>query len=381
VRVFKSSLLYGDYLEAFYSRRPALSTQPFSTQMTTLLSDGFSFGDAWTHYLQSTGRYEVMETVVNAEPAQKMWAQEHMCRHSAEQWTMEILQAQLAAFKPDVWFCHSWIAPEARIRLRASCPSIRFVVGYDGALKHSPEGLAGCDAVLTCVRETAAFYTRSGLKGYWLPWGFDCRIRERIRPPAEQHGAVFSGSLGLLEKQHFGRVKLLGRLRTEPGFSLHIRGLSGLLLERQILSSIKHRQWSTTWQMLQHYQSLTQLRSVNLGSRFGLEMFTTFAGARIVLNLHGDAVTTAANMRLFEATGVGSCLLTDWKDDLKDSFDPDTEIVTFRSYEECAEKLRYLLDHEFERQAIAAAGQRRCLRDHRLGDRIVAFAERAFTEL
>ena len=65
-----------------------------AAQMTSLLSDGFSFGDSWTHYLQATGRYEVMETVVNAEPAQRMWARERSVTHSNERWTIEILQAQ-----------------------------------------------------------------------------------------------------------------------------------------------------------------------------------------------------------------------------------------------------------------------------------------------
>ena len=45
-------------------------------------------------------------------------------------------------------------------------------------------------------------------------------------------------------------------------------------------------------------------------------------------------------------------------------FEPDTEVVTYRDAEECAEKARYLLEHEAERRAIAQAGQRRTLRDH-----------------
>ncbi len=69
-------------------------------------------------------------------------------------------------------------------------------------------------------------------------------------------------------------------------------------------------------------------------------------------------------MRLFEATGVGSCLLTDWKNNLSDLFEPDAEVVAYRNAEECIEKAEYLLRHEGERQKIAAAGQCRTLRDH-----------------
>ncbi|HYG80937.1 MAG TPA: glycosyltransferase, partial [Pyrinomonadaceae bacterium] len=92
--------------------------------------------------------------------------------------------------------------------------------------------------------------------------------------------------------------------------------------------------------------------------------------SRVVLNTHIDISTTSAsNMRLFEVTGVGSCLLTDWKPNIGDLFEPDSEVITYRGAEECIEKVDYLLSHESERRAIAAAGQRRTLRDHTLARR------------
>ena len=69
-------------------------------------------------------------------------------------------------------------------------------------------------------------------------------------------------------------------------------------------------------------------------------------------------------MRLFEVTGAESLLLTDWYENLPDLFQPDTEVVCYKSVEECLEKVNWLLDHEKERAGIAAAGHARCLRDH-----------------
>jgi glycosyltransferase involved in cell wall biosynthesis len=96
---------------------------------------------------------------------------------------------------------------------------------------------------------------------------------------------------------------------------------------------------------------------------FGLEMYQVLSRLKIGLNAHGPS-TYASNMRLFETTGVGTCLLTDWKPNLPDLFEPDSEVVDYRSPEEAVEKARYLLDHPAEREAIATAGQRRTLRDH-----------------
>ena len=74
-------------------------------------------------------------------------------------------------------------------------------------------------------------------------------------------------------------------------------------------------------------------------------------------------------MRLFETTGVGACLITDWKENLADLFEPDAEVLTYRTAAECAEKVKYILEHENERRSIAEAGQVRTLREHTFENR------------
>jgi len=101
---------------------------------------------------------------------------------------------------------------------------------------------------------------------------------------------------------------------------------------------------------------------------FGLEMFGLLAQLKVSLNAHGPS-PFASNMRLYEATGVGTCLLTDLKPNLHTMFEPDTEVITYNSIEECIEKAQYLLDHESKRKEIAASGQRRTLRDHTFAQR------------
>ena len=69
-------------------------------------------------------------------------------------------------------------------------------------------------------------------------------------------------------------------------------------------------------------------------------------------------------MRLYEATGVGTCLVTEMKDNLGEMFQPGREVVTFAGTDDCMEKIRQYLDRGDERTRIAQAGQRRTLRDH-----------------
>jgi spore maturation protein CgeB len=79
-------------------------------------------------------------------------------------------------------------------------------------------------------------------------------------------------------------------------------------------------------------------------------------------------------MRLFEATGAGALLVTDWKENLEELFDIGREVVAFRSTNECTDLIEYYMTHEDERARIATAGQARCLRDHTYERRAVALA-------
>jgi spore maturation protein CgeB len=96
-----------------------------------------------------------------------------------------------------------------------------------------------------------------------------------------------------------------------------------------------------------------------------MDMYRALARSRITLNRHIDvAENNANNMRLYEATGVGSLLITDRKDNLGEIFEVGKEIVAYSSQEEAAELIRYYLDHAEEAATIARAGQARTLREH-----------------
>jgi len=98
---------------------------------------------------------------------------------------------------------------------------------------------------------------------------------------------------------------------------------------------------------------------------YGIEMMKALSNSKIGFNSHaGIAGDYAANIRLFEVTGVGSCLLTDHKKNITDFFEPDKEVVTYSSSEECVEKVNWLLSHPDELKQIAVAGQKRTLKDH-----------------
>jgi spore maturation protein CgeB len=101
------------------------------------------------------------------------------------------------------------------------------------------------------------------------------------------------------------------------------------------------------------------------GEVWGADMYQVLRRSRITLNSHIDLVgREAGNMRLFEATGVGAFLLTDFKDNLNTLFAPDREVAAWRSIDECLKAIDHYLGDDNRRAEIARAGQARTMSQH-----------------
>jgi spore maturation protein CgeB len=117
-------------------------------------------------------------------------------------------------------------------------------------------------------------------------------------------------------------------------------------------------------QGIEHLAQKSPIRQHYVGQAWGCEMYQVLRNSKITLNHHGDIAPYANNARLYEATGVGTLLITDWKENLHEMFEPDKEVVAYRNAEECAELIKYYLEHAEEREAVAHSGQGRTLKEH-----------------
>jgi len=125
--------------------------------------------------------------------------------------------------------------------------------------------------------------------------------------------------------------------------------------------------WGTFDSMLEN----SPLRRYYRGKAWGIEMYDVLYNSKVTLNHHiSVAESYANNMRLYEATGVGTMLITDWKVNLHEIFEPGKELLAYHTPDECAELVRYYLKHDAERRAIASAGQRGTLREHNYYNRM-----------
>ncbi len=126
---------------------------------------------------------------------------------------------------------------------------------------------------------------------------------------------------------------------------------------------------------IEHLDGDSPIREHYMGPCWGRNMYQIIHESKITINHHGNIGPYANNMRLFEATGVGTLLITDWKENLPEMFEPEKEVVTYRSPEHCVDAIGYYLQHEEDRQGIARAGQERTLREHTYAERMAELVD------
>jgi len=96
-----------------------------------------------------------------------------------------------------------------------------------------------------------------------------------------------------------------------------------------------------------------------------MDLYRVLARSVLTFNSHIDiAHRQAGNMRMFEATGCGAALLTESFENLHELFDPETEVIGYRSERELVEKAKFYVERPELALAIGQAGQRRALRSH-----------------
>ena len=74
--------------------------------------------------------------------------------------------------------------------------------------------------------------------------------------------------------------------------------------------------------------------------------------------------------RVFEITGSGGFLLTEYADYLEKYFEINKEIVVFKNQSELLEKIKYYTQNDDLRKKIALNGQKRVLKEHKYQDRL-----------
>ena len=94
-------------------------------------------------------------------------------------------------------------------------------------------------------------------------------------------------------------------------------------------------------------------------------MFEIFARSIVTFNIHESLLKGyVGNMRMFEATGIGTCLLNDNGTNLPLLFTEGKEIVIYNSIEDAIEKANYYIAHPEVAAEIGKNAQQRTIKDY-----------------
>jgi spore maturation protein CgeB len=171
-----------------------------------------------------------------------------------------------------------------------------------------------------------------------------------------------------------GRIRQIGRsLATKEGW----HGLSrraGLVARGSPLHNAKAPS-----------SSAVLLPSGILGSALSdLDMIRMYSRSKINLGFSSCGNTFEASQRIlqvrlrdFEVPMSGGFYMVEYMEELEDFFNIGQEIVCYQNREDLAEKIKYYLKHDAEREQIRQAGYRRALRDHTWHKRF----QKAFQEM
>lgn len=368
-RLLKLGIYDPHYLEGFYAQRGGLASAAYVEQHEALIEDRAASSDFWTAALRRIG-YETMDIIANALPLQRRWAAENCPGRNLAEDPFAIAVSQIKAFAPEIVLVadYSTFRPDFLRALREQCPSIKRIVGWCGAPYSDLSVMREWDLALSCIPDLVTKFRSAGIVAHHVDHAFDARILDQLAPPKNLPRFSFLGSVVKRAGFHESRERLLVRLLSETPLEIWSSGARS-----EGLRAVREQLWSLARRVLRR-RSVEPLHPL-IARRarpplFGLEMFQKLRDSEVTLNTHIDLSSrNASNMRLFEATGVGTCLLTDRKDDLARLFEPDREVVTYGCADEAAEKYRYLAANPEERSSIAAAGQSRTLRDHNFDNR------------
>ena len=357
-------LVYTKLIRDYYSRNRHITQLGYEKHKVHLKNFFPVHLNKFSDYMRDLG-HECTEFVYDLQSLQQAWASENDCEYGTHSWQLDILLKQIGTYRPDILYLQDvhGLPHCLRVQIREIFPFVKKVImfkGYPGRVRE----LRDIDLILAGTPLILKDYQTENLNAELFYHSFDPDIlsqKEIIKDKHDDsHNFTFMGSSGY-STMHVDRFEMLRKIGKETDMEFWLMEETS-----QKLSTL-----DKDAKPISHY-----FPARTRPGKFGLELYRVLLDSKVTFNKHTEAAgDVIGNMRMFEATGIGCCLLTDTGKNMKDLFEADKEVVTYESLEECLEKASFLQENESVRQAISEAGQKRTLSDHSLPKRCAQLDE------
>ncbi len=348
---------YPAFIESVVKNNKDWSSLSYNERAKFYFSQFFGTADYYSKNLNLLG-HEAQDVVINNHYLQKQWLKERniiYCHlldyfdnnkilrtvkrklYISNDWYYRAMLAQIKEYKPDVVYVQlmAHISPVFLRKIKKHC---KLLVGQIACPLPAMSNFKEYDLILSSLPNFVEKFKAVGIKSEYFKLGFEEEILNHLNKRENSFPVVHIGGYGQVHQE---RNILLESANEVTPIDFFGYGFSELAPESKIRNNFHGEAW-------------------------GLEMFNILYNSKITMTKHIQAVANdyANNMTLYEATGVGTLLITDEKKNLGDIFKVGEEVVTYKDADDLAGKIKYYLEHEEERKLIAAAGQKRTLETH-----------------
>lgn len=405
-KILRFSLLwFKNPIQKVLSAYPEIEKRSYSEINQILIESriyncgGFSTG------LKNHGQRPI-DVFYDIEWLQKKWAQENNVNYDDKKWFIDIADKQIETYKPDVLFFqqNAMFPREYLASLKKRFPFLRKIVTHFAFLGDNGDQIYS-DILLVGTPGLVRRYKEKGLNPRLFYHYFDESIATKIPGKLEdkKYPISFIGTSGYGHGiGHSDRYWLLRRMASdfplmmwlwEPDpirrnlkskFRDHLANILSFLPKKNLKvigknklsnllgDAIKKKNERETGLRVPDKRLLELFPFKCQEPIVGIEYYEKMSQSLISFHKHANNWVSVKDqpkddigaIRLFEATGVGSCLITDYGQNLKDLFDLDSEVVVYRNDDEAYEKIKYLLENPKEAEEIAERGMKRTLKDH-----------------
>jgi spore maturation protein CgeB len=341
---------YSRFLDTFYARQPNFKSLSHQQMLETLLREYFADTGALYHYSKKHNN-ECSIIIANCEPLQKQWAKEHDVQYTTN-WEKEIAMAQIKRFTPDVFYIEGIFSHYGEF-LKQAKTYCKAIVAWISSPMSERVPLNDIDLILSSTPDFVDTFRKKGIRSEYMLPAFDTRVVELL--DASQKKDIPFSFVGGWSHVHANRKKALEELVSRSaiklwgyGFAKKQYPMSSLTFYKNVFSAERD-----------------PIMDAYCGELWGLDMYAILHRSLVTFNIHESLLKgSVGNMRMFEASGVGTMLMNDNGTNVSDLFVPGKEIEVYNSIDEAVEKVNYYSAHPDEAVEIGRNAQRRTMRDY-----------------
>ena len=313
--------------------------------------------------------YECTEIIHNLETLQEKWLRQYGDVNSKD----KIIFQQIKYYNPDVLFIGDVNLLSKKFTERVkSISSVKLIICFHCApfSKKNFDNLKLSDIIITCT-EGYKKKLKNLIKNdvFLMHHAFQNDLEINFEEK-RNFDVGFLGSLFLNNKLHVGRINIIYNLIKNFDKSYIAINFSKFFILDFLIFLLNSIIKLNFLKNIKLFYKIIYIYIFSKKPIFGKKMFHVLKNTKILINKHIEDTEYAGNMRLFEGTGLGCLLITDYKKDLEKLFKIDQDVVIYDNEKQIYEKISHYLKDNSSRINIAKNGYNKTRNFHNYLNRV-----------